>query len=34
MEILFRNLNQDDFRRFLRQAKTVEEIADVIRDAN
>lgn len=34
MEILFRNLNQDDFRRFLRQAQTVEEIAEVIRDAS
>ncbi|HOK65642.1 MAG TPA: PTS sugar transporter subunit IIA [Anaerohalosphaeraceae bacterium] len=34
MEILFRNLNQDDFRRFLRQAQTVEEITEVIRDAS
>ncbi len=34
MEILFRNLNQDDFRRFLRQAQTVEEIAEVVRDAD
>jgi mannitol/fructose-specific phosphotransferase system IIA component (Ntr-type) len=33
MEILFRNLNQDDFRRFLRQAQTAEEIEDIIRDA-
>ncbi len=34
MEILFRNLNQDDFRRFLRQAQTVEEIVEIIRDAD
>lgn len=33
MEILFRNLNQDDFRRFLRQAQKAEEIEDIIRDA-
>jgi mannitol/fructose-specific phosphotransferase system IIA component (Ntr-type) len=33
MEILFRNLNQDDFRRFLRQAQTAEEIKEIIRDA-
>ena len=33
MEILFRNLNHDDFRRFLRQAQTAEEIEDIIRDA-
>ncbi|HOT73033.1 MAG TPA: PTS sugar transporter subunit IIA [Anaerohalosphaeraceae bacterium] len=34
MEILFRHLNQDDFRRFLRQAQTVEEIVEIIRDAD
>lgn len=33
MEILFRNLNNDDFRRFLRQAQSAEEIEDIIRDA-
>jgi mannitol/fructose-specific phosphotransferase system IIA component (Ntr-type) len=34
MEILFRHLNQDDFRRFLRQAQTAEEIVEIIRDAD
>jgi len=33
MEILFRNLNHDDFRRFLRQAQSVAEIEEIIRDA-
>ena len=34
MELLFRNLNHDDFRRFLRQAQSVEEIEEIIRDAD
>ncbi len=34
MEILFRNLNHDDFRRFLRQAQSAEEIEEIIRDAD
>ena len=33
MEILFRNLNHDDFRRFLRQAQSVKEIEEIILDA-
>ena len=33
MEILFRNLNHDDFRRFLRQAQSAGEIEEIIRDA-
>ncbi len=34
MESIFRNLQKDDFRRFLRQAQTVEQIKEVIFDAN
>ncbi len=34
MEIIFRNLQKDDFRRFLRQAQTVEDIREVILDAD
>ena len=33
MEILFRNLNHDDFRRFLRQAQSAKEIKEIILDA-
>jgi len=33
METLFRHLNNDDFRRFLRQAQSADEIEDIIRDA-
>lgn len=33
MEILFRNLNHDDFRRFLRQAQSAKEIEEIILDA-
>lgn len=33
METLFRNLNHDDFRRFLRQAQSAQEIEEIIRDA-
>jgi mannitol/fructose-specific phosphotransferase system IIA component (Ntr-type) len=34
MENIFKNLQKDDFRRFLRQAQTVEQIKEVILDAN
>jgi mannitol/fructose-specific phosphotransferase system IIA component (Ntr-type) len=34
METVFRNLQKDDFRRFLRQAQSVEEIREVILDAD
>jgi len=34
MESIFKNLQKDDFRRFLRQAQTVEQIKEVILDAS
>jgi PTS system nitrogen regulatory IIA component len=34
METVFRNLQKDDFRRFLRQAQSAEEIQEVIQDAD
>jgi len=34
METIFRNLQKDDFRRFLRQAQTIESIKDVILEAD
>jgi PTS system nitrogen regulatory IIA component len=34
METVFRNLQRDDFRRFLRQAQSIEEIQEIIRDAD
>jgi mannitol/fructose-specific phosphotransferase system IIA component (Ntr-type) len=34
METLFRNLHKDDFRRFLRQAQSVEEIREIILDTD
>ena len=34
METIFKNLQKDDFRRFLRQATTVENIKDVILEAD
>jgi len=34
MENIFRNLQKDTFRRFLRQATTVEEIMDLIHEAD
>ena len=34
MESIFRNLQKDDFRKFLRQAQTTEQIKEVILDAN
>jgi len=34
MEAIFENLNQDDFRRFLRQSQTVEQIRETIQDAD
>jgi mannitol/fructose-specific phosphotransferase system IIA component (Ntr-type) len=34
MENIFRNLQKDDFRRFLRQARTIEQIQDAILDTN
>ena len=33
METLFRNLNHDDFRRFLRQSQSSKEIEEILRDA-
>jgi PTS system nitrogen regulatory IIA component len=34
METIFKNLQKDDFRRFLRQAQTKEGIIDAIKDAD
>jgi len=34
METIFKNLQKDDFRRFLRQAQTVEAIMEAIKDAD
>lgn len=34
MECIFKNLNKDDFRRFLRQAQTVEVIKETLKDAD
>jgi mannitol/fructose-specific phosphotransferase system IIA component (Ntr-type) len=34
METIFKNLQKDDFRRFLRQAQTVEAIIEAIKDAD
>ena len=34
METIFRNLNQEDFRRFLRQAQSQEEIREAVIDAD
>lgn len=34
MEVIFKNLNQDSFRRFLRQASTVDEIMTLLEDAD
>ncbi len=34
MECVFRNLQKEDFRRFLRQAQTVEQIKETILDAD
>jgi len=34
METVFRNLQKDDFRRFLRQAQSAEEIQEIIQDAD
>jgi mannitol/fructose-specific phosphotransferase system IIA component (Ntr-type) len=34
METVFRNLQKDDFRRFLRQAQTSKEIDEIIADAD
>lgn len=34
METIFKNLQHDDFRRFLRQAQTREDVMDAIRDAD
>jgi mannitol/fructose-specific phosphotransferase system IIA component (Ntr-type) len=34
MENIFKNLQKDDFRRFLRQAQEVEQIKEVILDAS
>ena len=33
MESIFKNLQRDDFRRFLRQAQTVEQITEVLHDS-
>lgn len=34
METIFKNLQKDDFRRFLRQAQTPEDIIEAIKDAD
>lgn len=34
METIFKNLQKDDFRRFLRQAQTAEAIMEAIKDAD
>jgi hypothetical protein len=34
METIFKNLQKDDFRRFLRQARTPESIVEAIKDAD
>ena len=34
MEAIFKNLQKDDFRRFLRQAGTVEQIKETILEAD
>jgi mannitol/fructose-specific phosphotransferase system IIA component (Ntr-type) len=34
METIFKNLQKDDFRRFLRQAQTVQDISEAIKDAD
>jgi mannitol/fructose-specific phosphotransferase system IIA component (Ntr-type) len=34
METIFKNLQKDDFRRFLRQARTIESVKDVILEAD
>ena len=34
METIFKNLQKDDFRRFLRQARTHEAIIEAIKDAD
>lgn len=34
METVFRNLQKDDFRRFLRQSQSVDEIREIIQDAD
>lgn len=34
METVFRNLQKDDFRRFLRQAQSAQEIQEIIQDAD
>lgn len=34
METIFKNLQKDDFRRFLRQAQTAETIIEAIKDAD
>jgi len=34
MECIFRNLQKEDFRRFLRQAQTVEQIKETIQEAD
>jgi len=34
MEVIFKNLNQDSFRRFLRQSSSAEEIMTLLEDAD
>jgi mannitol/fructose-specific phosphotransferase system IIA component (Ntr-type) len=34
METIFKNLNRDDFRKFLRQAQSIDEIREIITDAD
>ena len=34
MELIFRNLNRDDFRRFLRQAESMDDVREAVLDAD
>lgn len=34
MEVIFKNLQKDDFRKFLRQSQTLEQIRETIEDAD
>jgi mannitol/fructose-specific phosphotransferase system IIA component (Ntr-type) len=34
MEVIFKNLSKDTFRRFLRQARTVQEVRDLLSEAD
>ena len=34
MEVIFKNLNQDSFRRFLRQSTSTEDVVTLLEDAD